>query len=420
MRPLPPEFPMTSEETPLPAAEGPTPEQARAFAKDVAREASLLYVAALILVFVAALGSLAVGLIAQNLYAIVAAIFILLPYTLLTRRGMSFERYGLTTLGWPRGLLWGVGATLITVPLFFVGFYAWETQVVERDFVFDMDHYRQWPVELEGKPQTWGAEPGIWIWTTRGDLRIGLSGHRAPFHDIEVTGDQAFFWHTIGSARALPGAYYNADGGHASSTRARVGPADVWHLGPGPQGTAAEVVLSPRSFRETEEQLPGSLRIRAYATGGGAESQAGWPIYTGPSASPQGTEIEIERSMAWIWLWAMTHLFFVSLPEEFFYRGYLQTRIGQYFAARRLARGESEARRRWLGISPANLVTSALFALGHVLIPVGGALLISRAAVFFPSLAFGWLRERTDSIVAPVIYHGACNMMVVLAAVHFY
>jgi membrane protease YdiL (CAAX protease family) len=78
------------------------------------------------------------------------------------------------------------------------------------------------------------------------------------------------------------------------------------------------------------------------------------------------------------------------------------------------------ARRRILVISAENALTSLLFAAGHVLIPIGGVLMISRASVFFPSLAFGWLRERTGSIVAPVIYHAAANMMVLLAAPHFF
>ena len=41
-------------------------------------------------------------------------------------------------------------------------------------------------------------------------------------------------------------------------------------------------------------------------------------------------------------------------------------------------------------------------------------------AVFFPSLVFGWLRERTGTIVAPTLYHAACNIMVLLTAPHFF
>ncbi len=34
-----------------------------------------------------------------------------------------------------------------------------------------------------------------------------------------------------------------------------------------------------------------------------------------------------------------------------------------------------------------------------------------RLAVFFPSLAFGWLRSATGSIVAPVFFHASCNLI---------
>ncbi|MFU8807350.1 MAG: myxosortase MrtP, partial [Bradymonadaceae bacterium] len=318
--------------------------------------------------------------------------------------------------GWPRGAIWGLGATLLTLPFFFAGFYLWETQTSDRDFDFDLDHYRQWPAELEGKPASWGTEQGVWVWTSNGDLRIGMPGKATPFQDVEVTADSPFYWHAIGSARALPSSTSEGIQLGESSVRTRHGLAQTWHVGPGPMGTRAELVLSPRTFKDSPETLPDSLRIRSYSTREGGE---GAPIFTGPTASPVDGDLEIDRTRMWLLLWALTHLFFVALPEEYFYRGYLQTRIGQALKARRMARGKSDEPRRRLGISWSNLITSSLFALGHVLIPVGGALLISRAAVFFPSLLFGWLRERTDSIVAPVIYHGACNMMVIIAAVHF-
>ena len=36
-------------------------------------------------------------------------------------------------------------------------------------------------------------------------------------------------------------------------------------------------------------------------------------------------------------------------------------------------------------------------------------------AIFFPAMAFGWMRLRTDGLLAPVLYHVVCNLgMVVL------
>ena len=88
----------------------------------------------------------------------------------------------------------------------------------------------------------------------------------------------------------------------------------------------------------------------------------------------------------------------VALPEEAFYRGYLQTRLDDAWPARSRVLGAP------VGLSI--LVTSAIFALGHVLtIHEAG-----RLAVFFPSLLFGWLRARTDGVGASIAFHAACNL----------
>lgn len=89
----------------------------------------------------------------------------------------------------------------------------------------------------------------------------------------------------------------------------------------------------------------------------------------------------------------------IALPEEAFYRGYLQTRLDQALPGPRV---------RFLGASlgPAILVTSLVFALGHLATIHEPA----RLAVFFPSLAFGFLRQRTGGIGAGLAFHALCNL----------
>lgn len=92
-------------------------------------------------------------------------------------------------------------------------------------------------------------------------------------------------------------------------------------------------------------------------------------------------------------------LLVVALPEEAFFRGYLQSALD----------GRWGARWRLLGaeLGPGWLISAAIFALGHfATIPQPG-----RLAVFFPALAFGWLRARTGGIGAGVAYHAACNLL---------
>lgn len=89
----------------------------------------------------------------------------------------------------------------------------------------------------------------------------------------------------------------------------------------------------------------------------------------------------------------------IALPEEAFYRGYLQTSL-----ERRLRRQVSIAGLRF---GPGLFLTSAIFAAGHLLTELNPG----RLAVFFPSLVFGLLRARTGGIGASVLFHALCNVL---------
>ncbi len=95
---------------------------------------------------------------------------------------------------------------------------------------------------------------------------------------------------------------------------------------------------------------------------------------------------------------AMGQLLMVALPEEAFYRGYLQTSLDEHWKGRLCFWGGHLS----LGV----VVSSAIFALGHLLTEPNP----SRLAVFFPSLLFGWLRTRTRSVGASVVLHALCNL----------
>lgn len=91
-------------------------------------------------------------------------------------------------------------------------------------------------------------------------------------------------------------------------------------------------------------------------------------------------------------------IFVIALPEEAFFRGYLQTRLDRAWPPPRTLAGGA--------VGPGLLVASAVFALAHVLTQPHPA----RLAVFFPSLLFGWLRARTGGIGASIVFHAGCNL----------
>lgn len=110
-------------------------------------------------------------------------------------------------------------------------------------------------------------------------------------------------------------------------------------------------------------------------------------------------------SLQWIWpssplKLVAYNLFFVAIPEEMFYRGYLQTRLDEIMP------------KRWsifrTKVGPALLWTCLLFAFGHSLVVVQWW----HVFIIVPSLAFGWLRARTDGILAGAFFHAWCNVTV--------
>jgi len=88
----------------------------------------------------------------------------------------------------------------------------------------------------------------------------------------------------------------------------------------------------------------------------------------------------------------------VALPEEAFFRGYLQSSLDSAWAPRWRVLGAR--------LGPGWLVSAAIFAVGHLLTtPVP-----ARLAMFFPALLFGFLRARTGGIGAGVVFHAMCNL----------
>lgn len=96
-------------------------------------------------------------------------------------------------------------------------------------------------------------------------------------------------------------------------------------------------------------------------------------------------------------LWVVDQLFVVALPEEFFYRGYLQARLKLAWPGGMRLFGVT--------VGPAFLLVAVLFAVGHLAVFHAW-----RLAVFFPALLFGYLRERTGTVLGCTLLHAIFNL----------
>jgi membrane protease YdiL (CAAX protease family) len=116
-----------------------------------------------------------------------------------------------------------------------------------------------------------------------------------------------------------------------------------------------------------------------------------------PRPLPDPTQLAIEL---------VAEVMAIGIPEEAFFRGYLQKRWD-------LALG-----RPWTvfaaSVGPGLLVQSAVFATCHL--ATGD---VTRLRVFFFALLAGWLRARSDSIAAPAAYHAVANVWYRLVAQNF-
>ena len=95
----------------------------------------------------------------------------------------------------------------------------------------------------------------------------------------------------------------------------------------------------------------------------------------------------------------LAQLVVVALPEEAFFRGYLQTALGDSSARRVRVLGVELALGAWV-------VQAALFALVHFIVDPNPG----RLAVFFPGLLFGWVRAWRGGIGAAIALHALSNL----------
>lgn len=91
----------------------------------------------------------------------------------------------------------------------------------------------------------------------------------------------------------------------------------------------------------------------------------------------------------------------VGIPEEFFYRGYVQSRLNEVFPKHFEVLGVT--------FGPGLFIAALLFTLGHSFIIIRWW----HFAIFFPALLFGWIRERTGNVLAGGLFHAMCNILMV-------
>lgn len=96
-----------------------------------------------------------------------------------------------------------------------------------------------------------------------------------------------------------------------------------------------------------------------------------------------------------LWRFGLSTLLLVALPEELFFRAYLQRRLGNHLAA--------------------IITVSLIFSITHGL----ATSWLLAALVFVPSLVFGWVYKKSGSLALVILFHALANFMPKLAVYYF-
>ena len=124
-----------------------------------------------------------------------------------------------------------------------------------------------------------------------------------------------------------------------------------------------------------------------------------------PYALPPAPQLRLPARLP---LLVLNQFVVVALPEELFYRGWMQTSWAATDPGRRVHVLGADLGRGFLA-------TQALFALGHLVV-----FQVWRLGTFFPGLLFGWLRARTGNVAAAVVVHALSNLFIATLEASFY
>jgi len=327
-----------------------------------------LYAAGLLALLAGGILATAGGLAADLSSTLTAAFFLLAPVSLLRFRGIDPPVFlGLHAHRLGRSLLACLSVAAVVFPLYVLAFQGWATFVEDRPMRLPEHPFEDHASDVRGRPDLAGIPDCVLAWTQQDVLYVlNASGREVQARVEGCVGPVSGLARRDGRLFLRESAPPVAEGSAASGS---IAPDAGWRCPIGP-----------------------SFHVRL--EGDHAPWRTGEHLST-----PDGDTVASRRTPWWLLELLLVHLLVVALPEETFYRGYVQARLAPLFRRRIRVLGAD--------LGAPVVVASALFALSHlVAIPAP-----FRLAVFFPGLLFGWLRERTGSLVAPVVLHALSNVL---------
>lgn len=322
---------------------------------------------------------LVLPVLSGSLQAILALMLFGIPYLVLRGSGQTVDDMGVDLGPWGRTLKVSGLAMLIVFPPFVLGFHLVQTTLAGQAPMWDAERLLRWDERLEDTPRApcpgdgvstdaWIDRTGLWILAPR-EERLTVTIERGP-RGVEgraVRCKGVAMPTTTFVVREMGEGHYRLPRGYG-----------LWL----PLEDTHELALNISSGK-----TPAKLRLGAHREAGEAPGR-----------------LEGTRDWWWIPTFIIVHLGLVALPEEWFFRGYLQTRLDERYGTPWTLLG--------VKVGWGFILASVAFALLHPILIPG----VHRLAVFFPGLLFGWLRAKTGNIGAAVVFHAASNLIMALVS----
>ncbi len=342
--------------------------------KQIIKEVFWVVSATLALTGGLAVAQFSVGWLREYILAAVAALFLYLPLEVLHRKGIDPSDFGISRNPTWISIKHVALVSLAIFPAYFVVYHAWQTQWLNNDVRASYERIDKWPMEVQDRPKVSEVKTGNVRLYSEQDL-IWVRWHLPPGQQFELN---------VNSDARLK-AYVSRPAQMSDKTFTYRAGSDGRLAFKAPGNTLSLDVQAGGDRLPTERlRLGASLK------------------------SADQVPLTINRNYWWILNLILIQFLLVALPEEVFYRGYLQTRLEQLFPKQTKVLG--------VNVSVMSLLlTSLIFAVGHyVTIPSP-----HRLAVFFPSLLFGWMRKASGGILAPLIFHALCNLVAEFASMNY-
>ena len=307
-----------------------------------------------------------VPVLQEYVWTIAMLLQIYVPAWLLYKRQETMNHYGLHMRNWESGLkVWFILCVVLFIPAT-IGSHIWQTSL-NRKLSTAGSPYHQFSMSMRGIPNRAKSDKIVQIYAHTAAPELSIRWRKPISGWLKSDG---------------PIIVHNGVQWVKGSTRAKT----IYFTSN--SDSSGEILLR----MEGQE-----LSFRLYQEGKKLPLK---DVRLGPKQEV-ATSNKISRGWWWLFHLILIQILMVALPEEFFYRGYMLTRLDTLWPPREIF---------GITVSWGNLLTSVLFAITHFIIGYQPY----RLAVFFPSLLFGVLRQKTGSLFVPVLFHAVANLFMKL------